>query len=232
MGLHINIEKTKYMFSTAKDNANQPNSIRLGDAEFDAVKDFTYLGSTVNTENDITQEIKRRIMLANRTLYGLSRILRSKLVRRNTKIKIYKTLILPVLMYGAEAWTLSAADKTMLGVFERKILRMIYGPVCSNGEWRIQYNSELYNLYNEPDIVTRITKQQLRWLGHVHRMQEQAPPRRVAFTTSTFGGKRKAGGQKLRWLDVLEKEMRSAQIDNWRSRAVNRPVWRSIIDRL
>ena len=80
MGLHINIEKTKYMFSTITDNAHQPTSVRLGDADFEAVKEFTYLCRTVNTENNITQEIKRRIMLANRTLYGLSKILRSKLV--------------------------------------------------------------------------------------------------------------------------------------------------------
>ncbi|KMQ81323.1 endonuclease-reverse transcriptase, partial [Lasius niger] len=121
MGLSVNVEKTKYMKSS-RDHP-QTSNIRCGTDEFEAVQEFTYLGSTVNTNNDITQEIQRRIMLANRTLFGLSRVLRSKFVRRNTKIKIYKTLIIPVLTYGAESWTMSEAHKDMLGVFERKVLR-------------------------------------------------------------------------------------------------------------
>ena len=79
----------------------------------------------VNT-NDITQEIKQRIITANRTLFRLSKILRHKIVRRNTKLKIYKTLILPVLAYGAQSWTMSERAT----VFEKKILRMIFGAVC------------------------------------------------------------------------------------------------------
>ncbi|KMQ82058.1 putative transposon-derived protein [Lasius niger] len=144
-------------------------------------------------------------MLANRTLFGLSKILRSKFVRRNTKLKIYKTLIIPVLIYGAEAWTLSTADKNRLGIFERKILRMIFGPVCDRGEWRIRYNHELYRLYKDKDIVTTILKQQLRWLGHTYRMQDDAPPKKIAFTK--MSGKRRQGRQRLCWLDVLEKDM-------------------------
>ena len=64
------------------------------------------------------------------------------------------TLIRPVLAYGSETWTLTKSDKDILGVFERKILRAIFGPTNDNGEWRIKYNSELYAMYKENNIVT------------------------------------------------------------------------------
>ena len=228
MGLLVNINKTKYMKSS--NHTAQPTSIRIRNFEFEAVEDFTYLGSSVNTDNNISLEIKRRIMLANRTLFGLSRLLRSRFVRRNTKFKIYKTLIMPVLTYGSETWTLSATDKNMLGVFERKILRMICGAVCEQGEWRIRYNHELYQIYTDIDIVKKIRKQQLRWLGHVCRMHEEAPPKKIAFVK--IDGRRRQGRQKLRWLEVLEKDLVANDIRNWRTLAEDREVWRKLSDRL
>ena len=93
------MEKTKYMKSSRSTNA-QGGNIKIGDSAFEAVQDFIYLGSSVNTENNITLEIKRRIMTANRTLFGLRKNLRSKFVRRNTKLKIYKTPRTP----GADIW--------------------------------------------------------------------------------------------------------------------------------
>jgi hypothetical protein len=68
---------------------------------------------------------------------------------------------------------LSKSDGTILRVFERKILRAIFGPTDENGEWRIKYNNELYTLYKESDIVTYIKINRLRWAGHVIRLEEQ-----------------------------------------------------------
>ena len=72
---------------------------------FDTVKEFIYLGSDVTTKNDVSLEIKRRIILANRCYYGLNGQLSNRDLSRTTKLILYKTLILPVLLYGAEAWT-------------------------------------------------------------------------------------------------------------------------------
>jgi hypothetical protein len=79
----------------------------------------------------------------------------------------YKTLIKPVLMYGAEAWVLSKADESCLGVFKRKMLRRIYGPLCEGATWRSRYNEEVYRLYDEIDLVTAIRISRLRWAGHI-----------------------------------------------------------------
>jgi hypothetical protein len=67
---------------------------------------------------------------------------------------LYKTLIRTVLTYGSETWTLTKNSENALSTFERKILRIMYGPVQDNGQWRIRYNKELYELYGEPDLVT------------------------------------------------------------------------------
>jgi len=84
-----------------------------------------------------------------------------------------------VLAYGSETWVLSKSDEAILGVFERKNLRSIFGPSNDNGEWRIKYNNELYALYKESYIVTYIKTNRLKWAGHVLRLEEQNPRRRV-----------------------------------------------------
>jgi hypothetical protein len=89
-------------------------------------------------------------------------ILKAKNTNRKHKVIIYKTLIKPVLMYGAETWVLSKADELRLGVFERKILRRIYGPVCEEVTRRSRYNEELYHLYDEVDLVTTLKITRLR----------------------------------------------------------------------
>ena len=85
----------------------------------DVVKEFIYLGTTININNDVWLEIKHSTV-ANRCYFGLNRQLSSRDLSRATKLTLYKALILPVLFYGAEAWTLSSADAAVLGVFERK----------------------------------------------------------------------------------------------------------------
>jgi len=70
-------------------------------------------------------------------------------------------------MFGAETWVLSKVDELRLGVFEKKILRRICGPICEMAVWRSRYNEELYRLYDETDLVTTIKITRLRWAGHV-----------------------------------------------------------------
>jgi hypothetical protein len=70
-------------------------------------------------------------------------------------------------MYGSERWTLTRSNDGSLSVFERKVLRRIFGPVCEHGFWRKIYNSELYELFSEPVIVKTMKIARLRWAGHV-----------------------------------------------------------------
>ena len=89
------------------------------------------------------------------------------------KIKIYKTIILPVVLYGCETWSLILRGESRLRVFEKRILRRIFGPKRDeNGEWRKLHNEELHSLYLSPNIVRVIKSRRLRWAGHVARMEE------------------------------------------------------------
>jgi len=81
--------------------------------------------------------------------------------------------------YGAETWTLTAAEENALRRFERKVLRKIYGPVVDKGVWRIRYNDELCKFMAGEDIVRFIIAQRIQWLGHVERMDETAMSKRV-----------------------------------------------------
>jgi len=130
------------------------------------------LGSFINVNNDNSVEIKKRILMANKRFYGLKRQFRSQFLSIKNKIELYKTLIRPVLAYGSETWVVSKSDEAILGVFERKILRAIFGPTNNNGEWRIKYNNELYTLYKESDIVTYIKINRLKRAGHLYGRTE------------------------------------------------------------
>ena len=82
-------------------------------------------------------------------------------------------------MYGSEAWTLSSDEQQKLSVFERKVLRMIFGAVCINCVWRSRFNDELYDIYNDVPVVRRIKTQRLRWLGHIQRMNDNDVPKKI-----------------------------------------------------
>ena len=87
----------------------------------------------ITDNNNITSEIHHRINMGNKCYYGLRNPFRSQLLRKDTKCKIYKTLIRPVVFYGCDSWTFTKTDEGKLSIFERKILRKIYGPSCVNG---------------------------------------------------------------------------------------------------
>ena len=118
------------------------------------------------------------------------------------QLKLYNTLLVPVQKYiFAEAWTLTDSDEKMLDLLERKVLRMIYGPVCIEGEWRTLYNHELYLLYGEATVTRKIRTQRLRWLGHLSRMSEDSVAKRVFERNAE--GRRGRGRPKLRWKDSV-----------------------------
>jgi hypothetical protein len=83
--------------------------------------------------------------MGNKMFFSMLRLFRSSILTRATKVRIYKTIIRPVVTYGCETWVLNQSNKERLDIFERRILRKIYGPVRDrHDEWRIRWNHELY----------------------------------------------------------------------------------------
>jgi hypothetical protein len=89
-------------------------------------------------------------------------------------IRVYRTVVLPVVLYGFETWSLTLREEQRLGVFENRVLRRIFGPKRdgATGEWRRLYNEELNYLYSSPNIIRVIKSIRMRWAGHVARTGE------------------------------------------------------------
>jgi hypothetical protein len=101
--------------------------------------------------------------------------LSSRLLSRNVKVKINKTIILPVVLYGCETWSLTLREENRLKVFENRVRRRIFGPKRDEvkGEWRKLHNKELHNFYFSPNVIRQIKSRRMRWAGHVARMGEE-----------------------------------------------------------
>jgi len=97
------------------------------------------------------------------------------LLSKNLKIKIYRTIILPVVLYGCETWSLTLREETKLRVFDNMVLMSILGPRKDEvtGEWKRLHNEELNDLYSSPNIVRVIKSRRMRWAGHVAHMGEE-----------------------------------------------------------
>jgi hypothetical protein len=190
---------------------------------FEIVEAFTYLGICLTSKNEIRPKTEKIITTANRAYYALHPILKSQSVYRNTTIIIYKTLIRPIITYGAEAWTMSSETGKWLAVFERKVLRKILGTIKVNNCWRRRHNNELMQLYGDLDIVSFIRINRLRWISHVNIMDNE---RMVcqAFANQPQGS-RPRGRPKCRWWDCVYGDIRKSKIRNWEQRSKNREDW-------
>jgi hypothetical protein len=113
---------------TSCQKAGQRQSITIANMPFESVAKFKYLGTTLTDQNCIHEEIKSRLNSRNACYHSVHSLLSSRLLSGNVKVKIYKTIILPVALYGCETWSLTLREEHRLRVFENRILRRIFVP--------------------------------------------------------------------------------------------------------
>jgi hypothetical protein len=148
VGLEINVEKTKYILLSRHQNTGQNRDIKTANRSFQNVLQFKYSGTTVTNQNLIPEETKRRLNSDNACYHSVQSLLASRLFSKNLKMRIYKTIILPVVLYGCETWSLTLREEHRLRVFENKVLRRIFGlkrDEVTEG-WRKLHNEELRDL--------------------------------------------------------------------------------------
>ena len=95
--------------------------MRSDNSTFDKVEEFKYLGTNLTDQNSIAEEIKSRLKLGNACYHSVQNLLSSRFLSKNLKIKIYRSLILPVVLYGCETWSLSLREERKLSVFENMV---------------------------------------------------------------------------------------------------------------
>jgi len=144
------------------------------DNSFERAEGFRYLGTILTNKNSIQEEIKSRLKLGNTCYHSVQNHLSSSLLSKNLKVKMYRTIILPVVLCGCETWLLTLREEHRLRVFENRVLRRIFGPKRDEvtGECRKQHIEELHDLYSSPNIVRVIKSRRMRWAGHITRVGE------------------------------------------------------------
>jgi hypothetical protein len=142
VSLEINPEKSKYMLVSRCQKAGQRQSIKIGNRSFESVTKFKYQGTTLTDQNCIHEEIKSGLNSGNACYHSVQSLLSSRLLSRNVKVKIYKTIILSVVLYGCVTWSVTLREENRLRVFENRVLRRIFGPK------RDEVTGELRKLHN------------------------------------------------------------------------------------
>jgi hypothetical protein len=127
---------------------------------------------------------------------------------RNVKVKIHKTIILPIVLYGCVTWSLTLKEEHRLRVSENRVLRGIFGPKRDEvtGEGRKLHNGELRSLYSSLQIIRHIKSKRMRWAGHAARMGQGRNVYRVLVGKPE--GKRPLGRPRLRWEDLIRMDLR------------------------
>src|SRR5215510_6412334 len=153
--------------------AGRSHSMKIDNDSFERVEEFKCLGTTLTNQNSIQEEIKSRLKSGNAWYYLVQNRLSSSLLFKKLKITIYRTIILRVVLYGCETWSLTLRQERRLRVFENRVLRRVFGPKKDEvtGEWRKLHNEELSDLYSLPNIVRVVKSRRMRWAGHVARMR-------------------------------------------------------------
>lgn len=227
MGLEINKQKTKFM---RIGNGKVNNNIRIGEHTFEEVEKFKYLGITIANDGSREAEIKEKIIKANKSLHANKKLLKSKDLSRNTKLKIYKTVIRPSIMYAAETMSMTKKDEEDLRVAERRILRTILGPIrIGINDYRRRTNIEIIEKCGN-DIVTEIKKQRARWQGHIWRLGEDDMVRII--TDWEPGGRKRRGRPRSSWTEEVKEDLKRTGAGNLKDKARNRREWRKICQRI
>ena len=136
-GLEENADRNKYMVMSQDQIAGWRHNMKTVNNSFERVEEFKYFGTTLTNQNSIQEEIRRRLKLGNACYHLVQNLLCSSLLSKNMEININKTIILPVVLYGSETWSLVLREECRLRVFDDRVLRGIFGPKEDEvtGEW-------------------------------------------------------------------------------------------------
>lgn len=195
-GLSLNISKTKYMLISKTTRNNR--KIYVKNQPVETVREYQYLGTTINENNDSSQEIRRRIEKARGTFTRMKKIFCCRDLNLELKIRLMRCYVLSILYYGMEAWTLKVNDIRRLQAFEmwiyRRMLKISWVERVTNIE-------VLRRMHKETEIATTIKKRKLLYMGHIMRGEKYRILQNIM--QGKIQGKRSIGRRRNSWMKNL-----------------------------
>jgi hypothetical protein len=224
-GLTVSLKKTEVMFQPVNRSTCTSPIIMAGETPLPVVDSFCYLGSILSSDANVDDDISSRIAQASQSFGRLSRRLwNNHGIRLEVKIAVYQAVILTSLLYGSETWVLHRRHIRKLEHFHMRCLRKI-----AHVRWQAKKpNFEILQLCDYSGIEALLIAAQLRWTGHVIRMEDDRLPK-IIFFSELEEGTRSCGGQQKRYKDLLKANIKLCGIapDDLEAMAMNRSKWRS-----
>ncbi|XP_062817737.1 putative uncharacterized transposon-derived protein F52C9.6 isoform X1 [Anolis carolinensis] len=201
--------------------------IQLNGVTLEIVDHFRYLGSHLSTKVNIDTEIQHRLSSASAAFFRIKqRVFDDRDIRRETKVLVYKAIVLPTLLYACETWTVYRRHTKLLERFHQHCLRKIL-QISWEDMWT---NASVLEEAKTTSIEAMLLRHQLHWTGHVVRMPDHSLPKQLLYS-ELKNGKRNVGGQEKRFKDGLKANLKNCGIDteNWEALALDHSNWRSAV---
>jgi hypothetical protein len=227
LGLRISWPKTKVM-AISVNPIPLPPPLLLDNETVEFVENFTYLGSSVAANGAINHELSTRIAKAAGAMRKLQqRLWHRRSISLKTKLRMYNTLVLSVLLYGCETWQLRTQDSKRIDVFDNQCLRSILGI-----RWFHHITNEAVRCRTQQHPASVLAAQRrLRWFGHVSRMEAGHPAKDILdFNPRIVGWRRPRGRPRHRWMDTVSSNLQLTSTPMFRARrlVLDRDRWRSV----
>ena len=226
-GLKISLKKTKVMFTPAPGEEYIEPNIFVNGTRLDVVDIFVYLGSILSRDGSLDAEIYARIQKASVAFGKLEkRVWGDRGLTINTKVSVYMACVITMLLYAAETWTTHQRHIKVLEHFHLKCLRRVL-----NIKWQMHIpDTEVLERALCPNLESMITTAQLRWVGHLVRMDDIRLPKRL-FYGELVNGDRPQHKPRKRYRDGIKSILKDTNINSstWEATAVDRNAWRKVV---